>query len=279
MRSCTRRAGVIVAFAIAGLFGAPSATADPSVPGDPTGQIYTPPGYIGYYPGVYGLQSIWSLTPPPRVRDAGGTRAMTNADPESAHVGMPGDRLGVQLKHVTVKPHEAGPLGQVFGARPSSPMQQTAVPEAAGAPLRGDGRYRPAEHPHRTAHGSGGSVSHWEPARSADAGPRGQATGPQCGGRTGHRELIQVSGRWRPTAIGDRWPTPWVGTDRTDVRPGPPSPGRSRRLAARRQPWHRDPSLGRQRHRGRSRGSRDETAAGAPGWATVVTNSSVRLGN
>ena len=71
MRSCTRRAGVIVAFAIAGLFGAPSATADPSVPGDPTGQIYTPPGYIGYYPGVYGLQSIWSLTPPPRVRDAG----------------------------------------------------------------------------------------------------------------------------------------------------------------------------------------------------------------
>ncbi|MDM2421206.1 hypothetical protein PP558_16085, partial [Mycobacteroides abscessus] len=132
MRSCTRRAGVIVAFAIAGLFGAPSATADPSVPGDPTGQIYTPPGYIGYYPGVYGLQSIWSLTPPLRVRDAGGTRAMTNADPESAHVGMPGDRLGVQLKHVTVKPHEAGPLGQVFGARPSSPMQQTAVPEAAG---------------------------------------------------------------------------------------------------------------------------------------------------
>ncbi|ETZ87848.1 hypothetical protein L829_1398 [Mycobacteroides abscessus MAB_030201_1075] len=98
-----------MAFAIAGLFGAPSATADPSVPGDPTGQIYTPPGYIGYYPGVYGLQSIWSLTPPPRVRDAGGTRAMTNADPESAHVGMPGDRLGVQLKHVTVKPHEAGP--------------------------------------------------------------------------------------------------------------------------------------------------------------------------
>lgn len=114
MRFCTRRAGVIVTFVIAGLLGAPSATADPSVPGDPTGQIYTPPGYIGYYPGVYGLQSIWSLTPPPRVRDAGGTRAMTNADPESAHVGMPGDRLGVQLKHVTVKPHEAGPLGQVF---------------------------------------------------------------------------------------------------------------------------------------------------------------------
>ncbi|SPX80393.1 Uncharacterised protein [Mycobacteroides abscessus] len=137
MRSCTRRAGVIVAFVVAGLFGAPSATADPSVPGDPTGQIYTPPGYIGYYPGVYGLQSIWSLTPPPRVRDAGGTRAMTNADPESAHVGMPGDRLGVQLKHVTVKPHEAGPLGQVFGARPSSPMQQTAVPEAAGGTAPG----------------------------------------------------------------------------------------------------------------------------------------------
>ncbi|WP_078282531.1 hypothetical protein [Mycobacteroides franklinii] len=137
MRAHIRHAGVIAAFVVAGLLGAPSAAADPSVPGDPTGQIYSPPGYIGYYPGVYGLQSIWSLTPPPRVRDAGGTRAMTNADPESAHVGMPGDRLGVQLKHVTVKPHEAGPLGQVFGARPSSPMQQTAAPEAAGGTAPG----------------------------------------------------------------------------------------------------------------------------------------------
>ncbi|ALR10645.1 hypothetical protein MYCSP_03250 [Mycobacteroides saopaulense] len=132
MRAPIRRTGVIAGLVAVGLLGAPTAAADPSVPGDPTGQIYTPPGYIGYYPGVYGLQSIWSLTPPPRVRDAGGTRAMTNADPESSHVGLPGDRLGVQLKHVTVKPHEAGPLGQAFGTRPSSPMQQTATPEAAG---------------------------------------------------------------------------------------------------------------------------------------------------
>ena len=137
MRAQIRQAGVIAAFVGAGVLGAPIAAADPSVPGDPTGQIYTPPGYIGYYPGVYGLQSIWSLTPPPRVRDAGGTRAMTNADPMSSHVGMPGDRLGVQLKHVTVKPHEAGPLGQVFGARPSSPMQRTDAPEAAGGTAPG----------------------------------------------------------------------------------------------------------------------------------------------
>lgn len=137
MRFCTRRAGVIVAFVIAGLLGAPSATADPSVPGDPTGQIYTPPGYIGYYPGVYGLQSIWSLTPPPRVRDAGGTRAMTNADPESAHVGMPGDRLGVQLKHVTVKPHEAGPLGQVFEPARRHPCSRPRRRRPPGAPPQG----------------------------------------------------------------------------------------------------------------------------------------------
>lgn len=126
-------------FLAAGLFWAPQAAADtnPSVPGDPTGQIYTPPGYIGYYPGVYGLQSIWSLTPPPRVRDAGGTGAMTNADSDSSHVGMPGDKLGVQTKHVTVKPHEAGPLGQQFGIRPSAPMQETGSPEVAGGTAPG----------------------------------------------------------------------------------------------------------------------------------------------
>lgn len=137
MKTGLLRTAVLAGLLAAGLLAAPSATADPSVPGDPTGQIYTPPGYIGYYPGVYGLQSIWSLTPPPRVRDAGGTRAMTNADPESSGLGLPGDRLGVQLKHVSVKPHEAGPLGQVFGIRSSSPMQNVDAPDLAGGVMPG----------------------------------------------------------------------------------------------------------------------------------------------
>lgn len=148
MRAHLTRAAVIVALLPAALLGPPSAAADPSVPGDPTGQIYNPPGYIGYFPGAYGFQTVFSLTPPPRVLDAGGVGAMTNADPASSHIGLPDDRLGVQLKHVVVKPQEAGPRGQVFGVRTSSPMQQTAAPDAAGGVMPGAtsaiGRQNPA---------------------------------------------------------------------------------------------------------------------------------------
>ncbi|MUM19094.1 MULTISPECIES: hypothetical protein [unclassified Mycobacteroides] len=148
MRAHLTRTAMFLALIAAALAGAPSAAADPSVPGDPTGQIYNPPGYIGYFPGAYGFQTVFSLTPPPRVLDAGGVGAMTNADPESSHIGLPDDRLGVQLKHVVVKPQEAGPRGQVLGVRTGSPMQATSAPDAAGGVLPGAtsaiGRQNPA---------------------------------------------------------------------------------------------------------------------------------------
>jgi hypothetical protein len=133
------RAAAIATLLTTGMLAAPNAVADtnPSVPGDPTGQIYTPPGYIGYYPGVYGLQTIFSLTPPRRILDSGGVGAMTNADPASSYAGLPGDRLGVQKQHVVVKPQEAGPSGQVFGVRTGSPMQATSAPDAAGGVMPG----------------------------------------------------------------------------------------------------------------------------------------------
>ncbi|MBA0047992.1 hypothetical protein [Mycobacterium sp. NPDC050853] len=137
MRLHLVRTATIAGLLALAVLEAPSAAADPSVPGDPTGQIYNPPGYIGYYPGAYGFQTIYSLTPPPRVLDAGGVGAMTNADPASSHVGLPADRLGVQLKHVVVKPQEAGPRGQVLGVRPSSPMQETSAPDSAGGVMPG----------------------------------------------------------------------------------------------------------------------------------------------
>ncbi len=139
MRAHLERAAAIATVLATGTFGTPSAAADtdPSVPGDPTGQIFTPPGNIGYYPGVYGFQTIYSLTPPPRILDAGGVGAMTNADPASSYAGLPGDRLGIQKQHVVVKPQEAGPSGQVFGVRTGSPMQATSAPDAAGGVMPG----------------------------------------------------------------------------------------------------------------------------------------------
>ena len=133
------RTAAIATLLATGMLGAPSAAADtnPSVPGDPTGQIYNPPGYIGYYPGVYGLQTVLSLTPPSRILDSGGIGAMSNADPASSYAGLPGDRLGVQKQHVVVKPQEAGPSGQVFGVRTGSPMQATSAPDAAGGVMPG----------------------------------------------------------------------------------------------------------------------------------------------
>jgi len=133
------RTAAITTLLATGMLGAPSAAADtdPSVPGDPVGQIYTPPGYINYYPGVYGLQTILSLTPPSRILDSGGVGAMTNADPASSYAGLPGDRLGVQKQHVVVKPQEAGPSGQAFGVRTGSPMQATSAPDASGGVMPG----------------------------------------------------------------------------------------------------------------------------------------------
>lgn len=121
------------------LAGAPDAVADtnPSVPNDPTGPIYNPPGYIGYYPGAYGFQTVLSLTPPARILDSGGTAARSNADPESARAGMPGDRLGVQTSHVVVKPQGDGPRGQQYGVRTPNPMQLTSEPDLAGGIMPG----------------------------------------------------------------------------------------------------------------------------------------------
>ena len=118
---------------------APTAHADtnPSIPNDPTGQIYTPPGYIGYYPGAYGFQSIWSLTPPSRLVDSGGTAARSNADPRAARGGLPGERRGVQTNHVVVKPQGDGPRGMQYGVRTAEPMQLTSVPDVAGGVMPG----------------------------------------------------------------------------------------------------------------------------------------------
>jgi hypothetical protein len=139
MRAHLARIAAIATVPAAAMLGVPSAAADtnPSVPGDPTGQIYSPPGYIGYYPGAYGFQTIYSLTPPPRILDSGGIGAMSNADPASSYAGLPGDRLGVQKQHVVVKPQEAGPSGQSFGVRTGSPMQSTSTPDAAGGVMPG----------------------------------------------------------------------------------------------------------------------------------------------
>jgi hypothetical protein len=139
MRTHLARTAAIATLLATGMLGAPSAAADtnPSVPGDPTGQIYSPPGNIGYFPGVYGFQTVLSLTPPSRILDSGGIGAMTNADPASSYAGLPGDRLGVQKQHVVVKPQEAGPSGQAFGVRTGSPMQATSAPDAAGGVMPG----------------------------------------------------------------------------------------------------------------------------------------------
>lgn len=122
-----------------GMLDAPAARADtnPSVPNDPTGQIYSPPGYIGYYPGAYGFQTVLSLTPPSRLVDSGGTAARSNADPKSSRAGMPGDKLGVQTNHVVVKPQGDGPRGQQYGVRTPEPMQLTSDPDIAGGVMPG----------------------------------------------------------------------------------------------------------------------------------------------
>lgn len=122
-----------------GMLAAPDAVADtnPSVPNDPTGQIYNPPGYIGYYPGAYGFQTVLSLTPPSRLVDSGGTAARSNADPKSSRAGMPGDKLGVQTNHVVVKPQGDGPRGQQYGVRTAEPMQLTSDPDISGGVMPG----------------------------------------------------------------------------------------------------------------------------------------------
>ena len=122
-----------------GILGAPYAAADtnPSVPNDPTGQIYSPPGYIGYLPGAYGFQTVLSLAPPSRLVDSGGTAARSNADPQSSHSGLPGDKLGVQTNHVVVKPQGDGPRGQQYGVRTAEPMQLTSEPDIAGGVMPG----------------------------------------------------------------------------------------------------------------------------------------------
>lgn len=104
---------------------------------DPTGQIYTPPGYIGYYPGAYGFQSIWSLTPPSRLVDSGGTGARSNADPRAVRRGLSGEKRGVQTNHVVVKPQGDGPLGRQYGVRTAEPLQLTSVPDVAGGVMPG----------------------------------------------------------------------------------------------------------------------------------------------
>jgi hypothetical protein len=135
---------------VVAMLSAPEAAADtnPSVPNDPTGQIYSPPGYIGYYPGAYGFQTVLSLTPPSRLVDSGGTAARSNADPKSSHAGMPGDKLGVQTNHVVVKPQGDGPRGQQYGVRTPEPMQLTADPDISGGVMPGQtsamGRRNPA---------------------------------------------------------------------------------------------------------------------------------------
>ncbi|BBZ68654.1 hypothetical protein MINS_40830 [Mycolicibacterium insubricum] len=127
----------LAALAGIGMLAAPTAGADPtpSVPGDPTGPIYNPPGYIGYYPGAYGFQSIWSLTPPSRFVDGGNTGARSNADPEASGTGMPGDRLGVQDNRAVVK--GIGPSSQVRGVRTGKAVPSSAQEDNAGGVLPG----------------------------------------------------------------------------------------------------------------------------------------------
>lgn len=139
MRAPLACAATFVTLAAITVAGTPDAAADtnPSVPNDPTGQIYSPPGYIGYYPGAYGFQTVLSLTPPARLVDSGGTAARSNADPESARAGMPGDKLGVQTSHVVVKPQGDGPRGQQYGVRTPNPMQLTSQPDLAGGIMPG----------------------------------------------------------------------------------------------------------------------------------------------
>ena len=127
----------LAALAGIGMLAAPTAGADPtpSVPGDPTGPIYNPPGYIGYYPGAYGFQSIWSLTPPSRFVDGGNTGARSNADPQASGTGMPGDRLGVQDNRAVVK--GIGPSSQVRGVRTGKAVPSSAQEDNAGGVLPG----------------------------------------------------------------------------------------------------------------------------------------------
>lgn len=130
-------AAITVLLAPAAAVPIAGADTNPSIPNDPTGQIYTPPGYIGYYPGAYGFQSIWSLTPPSRLVDSAGTKARSNADPRAARGGLPGEKRGVQTNHVVVKPQGDGPLGRQYGVRTAEPMQLTSVPDLAGGVMPG----------------------------------------------------------------------------------------------------------------------------------------------
>jgi hypothetical protein len=158
-----------------GMLGAADATADtnPSVPNDPTGQIYSPPGYIGYLPGAYGFQTVLSLTPPSRLVDGGGTAARSNADPKSSHAGMPGDKLGVQTNHVVVKPQGDGPRGQQYGIRTAEPMQLASNPDIAGGVMPGQtsamGRQNPAT----------GQATGLEDPNPTGKGPRKPTSGPE----------------------------------------------------------------------------------------------------